>query len=233
MAQVQFGATVTGIRGTINGLTFSANSTSNYVKSWARPPLSRSAALSLSRSRLTTAANQWQALSAGERTAWDAFAAAPNEPDYDAWGNQRWITGFQWFVRATARRALAGLDYDVTPPTGAGLAAPSGFALYADAPGTGSAAVSWDSGEFAAGTVAILYLAPTPSQAAIDVWRGWKLTLALQDPGDTGEDLTALLEPIFGSIPASWWFFGRLFLQAELGNRSAAAVTSVQITVAP
>lgn len=233
MANVQFGATVTGIRGTINSITFSANGTSNYVKSWARPPLARSAALSLSRSRLTTAANQWQALSGPERTAWDVFAAAPNEPDYDAWGFQRWITGFQWFVRATARRALAGLDYDVTPPTGAGLATPTGFAITADAPGSGSAAVAWTSATFPAGDVAILYLAATPSQASIDVWRGWKLTLALQDPGDTGEDLTALLEPIFGSIPASWWFFGRLFHQAALGNRSAAAVTSCQITVAP
>jgi hypothetical protein len=229
MALIQLGSTVTGIRGTINGITFSANASGTYAKGWSRPPLSRSEPLSLSRSRLTTAAGQYQLLSGAEKTNWDNFASSPNEPDYDPWGAQRWITGFQWFTRATARRNLIGLDYDVAVPTGAGLAAPAGFALSIETPATGASAVSWTSGEFAAGEAAILYLAPTPSIAATDVWRGWRLVLAMQDPGDTGEDITTPVLDIFGEIPASWWFHGRLFKQAELGNRGAASVTSCEI----
>lgn len=232
MARVQFGATVTGLSGTVNGITFSRNAAGAYAKPWARPPLSRTASQSASRSRLSDAAQAWAGLSSGEKAAWDAFALAPNEDDYDPWGDPRFLSGFQWFTRACARRALVGLDPDVAVPTGAALAAPTGFSLTIETPGSGASTVAWDSAEFDTGESAILFLAPTTSIAAADVWRGWALVLALQDPGDTGETITDEVLAAFGNLQPGWSVYGRLFNQAELGNRSTPAVTSTVI-VAP
>jgi hypothetical protein len=231
MAIIKPGIAIAGIRGKLGGLIFSENATACYCKLYGRATKQHSTKQVESRSRLVTAAGGWKDLSAGEKTDWNDFAADPNELDYDPWGDQRFLTGFQWFVRATDRRALVSLAASATPPSGAAAPAPTSLTAEVHEPTGDPSLIGWDSASFAADYSAIIYTAMTPSAGVTDVFAGWKLAAAVQNPGDTGEDISAGLLSAFGSFPAGWWCFVRVFSQAPEGNRSLVATVNAQVTV--
>ncbi len=230
MAVVQFGVTVTGIRGTVGGLTFSANKGASYAKSFARPPSSHTPGQVEQRSRTVTAATAWSALTAGEKANWDAFALAPNENDYDPWGSLRYLTGFQWFVRSTTRRAAVGLSPSANTPSGAGLAAITGLTLSVDSNPGGNSNLAYDSGQFGATVSLIVFAAITPSQGGADAFTLWRQVWAEQNPNDTTTDIQSGLLAAFGIVPAGWKCYVRAFRQAEYGNRSSVATADAIAT---
>lgn len=226
MAIIKPGIAIAGIRGKLGGIIFSENATSCYAKSYGRSQRTHSVLQTESRARMATSASAWSGLSSGEKTDWVDFAADPNELDYNPWGDQRFLTGFQWFVRASDRRALVGLDPSATPPSGAAAPAPTDLSCDLYVPGSSGSTISWASGSFAADYSAIIFGSMTPSLGASDLWNGWKLILALQNPGDEGEDIEDEMLAAFGQFPAEWTCFIRVFSQAPEGNRSTVAVTS-------
>jgi hypothetical protein len=229
MAIIKPGIAIAGIRGKLGGIIFAENATSCYAKSYGRSQRTHSVLQVESRARMATSASAWSGLSSGEKADWVAFAADPNELDYDPWGDQRFLTGFQWFVRAADRRALVALEPSATTPSGAAAPAPTGLSADLYTPGSLSSSISWDSASFDTDYSAIIFAAMTPSTGATDLFTGWKLLLAKQNPGDTGEDVTDELLDVFGNFPAEWVCFIRVFSQAPYGNRSTVAVTSATI----
>lgn len=226
MAIIKPGIAIAGIRGKLGGLIFSENGTACYAKSYGRSQRTHSVLQVESRARMAGCASAWSGLSAGEKGDWVTFAASPNELDYDPWGDQRFLTGFQWFVRASDRRALVSLDPSATTPSGAAAPAPTGLTCDLYTPGSSGSTITWDSASFAADYSAIIFGAMTPSTGSSDLWTGWKLVLAKQNPGDTGEDIEDEMLVAFGNFPAGWTCFLRVFSQAPEGNRSTVAVTS-------
>ncbi len=116
MAKIKFGATVVGARGTLGGITFSANKSGPYIKQWARSSTPRSTIQQVQRSTWSTSAREWSAMTNAERTAWETFASTTAPPEVDAFGDDYRISGFAWFTRSTSFRNQAGFTPLIAAP---------------------------------------------------------------------------------------------------------------------
>jgi len=231
MAIVQFGATVSGIRGTIGGVTFSANRTANYAKQYSRPPVSRTIKQISTRAALVDNSILWAGLTPQDRLDWETFAYPnDNEHDFDPWSVRRYLTGFQWFCRAQQRRSSLALTNPGSVPSGPAATAITGLALDIHNYGAGGSWVSYDDAQFASGEALILYLAFNAGGEQKDAFRNWKLIFAVQDPVDGGYDIHTQYTDAFGSLSAGWNAYGMAFKQAEAGNRSIAVTQKVVVS---
>ena len=75
MAIALIGAPLAGVRGTLGGITFSANKGGPYIKLWAKPPNPRTSRQTIERGFLGRMPELWRALTGVQQTAWDTFAA--------------------------------------------------------------------------------------------------------------------------------------------------------------
>lgn len=227
MAIVQYGATVSGLRGTIGGVTFSANGTSAYAKQYSRPPLSRTTKQILTRAALVDNSILWAGLTQNDRDDWDTFAYPnDNEHDFDPWGVRRYLTGFQWFCRAQQRRSSLALTNPGAVPSGAAATAVTGLSIDIKAYSTGGSWVTYDDAQFSAGEALILYLTFNAGGAQRDAFRNWKLVFAVQDPVDGGYDIHSQYTAAFGALSAGWNAYALAYKQAEAGNRSLVATAT-------
>lgn len=132
MAKIAYAAIVDGIRGTIGGVTFSANKAGAYVKRYSRPRLNQTDNQLSNLVVLGVRAAAWQDLSAAQRTAWNNWADDPAQALVDAFGDDYFISGFAWFVRFNSWRHTQGLDIREDVPTDTEPAAPTIDALVVD-----------------------------------------------------------------------------------------------------
>jgi hypothetical protein len=144
--------------------------------------------------------------------------------DYDPWGVQRFLSGFQWFGRCQIRRVRVGLVSIGSVPSGAAAVAPGNAALTLYETGTGTSEVTWDSGSFGATDSAVLFLSMGRGVGVREMQRGFLSVLGVNNPGDTGEDITASVTAAFGDIVVGQRGTGYLWNQAEAGNRSVVTV---------
>lgn len=108
MAIVQFGVTVTGLRGTVGGGTFSANKSGPYMKAWARGTNARTARQTTQRNRIGKWAQTWQTLTSTQRTNWDTYAALPAQDLVNSLGETYSVSGFAWYVTLNNALEQAG-----------------------------------------------------------------------------------------------------------------------------
>lgn len=125
MAIVKFGGSIAGLRGTIGGITYSANASSNYAKAWAKGPRSQTLAAATERARLASWAPRWAALNAFQVASWNTYAAAAAQAKTDPLGQTYYASGFNWFVECNTARALCGLAYALAAPANPAPAAPA------------------------------------------------------------------------------------------------------------
>jgi hypothetical protein len=85
------------IRGSVNGLTYSRNGNSAYVRSKATPVNPRTAGQTAARDSLNYVSSAWRGLTAGQRSAWNALAATV--PYTNSIGNVSYYSGFQLFMK--------------------------------------------------------------------------------------------------------------------------------------
>lgn len=220
MAVIRFGVTVVGMRGTVGGLTFSENKNNAYVKVWNRGANPRSVGQTTTRGRFVASAANWQALTPTQRGDWDTFAASPNEADYDPWGVQKYLSGFQWYVRAQTRRQQVAQAVSATVPSGAAATAPTGAGLVVYVDGAGTSELSYDDGSFGATDSAILECALSQRVGKQVMYGGYRQIYAAYNPGNGPKDISAALLAAFGDLQSDWVVFGRLWKQAQYGNRS-------------
>lgn len=116
MARIKLGALLAGLRGTIGGITFSANGSGLFAKAWARGPNPRTTPQNAQRNILTTFASGWRSLSGANQATWIAYAALPAQDLEDSLGETYSISGFNWFIRINTHLALAGrAQRDIAP----------------------------------------------------------------------------------------------------------------------
>lgn len=116
MAKIKLGPMIVGIRGTIAGITFSANQSGDYAKKWARSSNPRTALQTTQRNRLAAFASVWRNLTAAQRTAWATYAALPAQQLTDSLGLAYFTTGFNWFVSVNTNLQQAALLQRNDPP---------------------------------------------------------------------------------------------------------------------
>jgi hypothetical protein len=232
MAKVTFGSGVAGIRGRLGGSTFSFNNSGAYVKQWARP-VSRASQVQLyRRQRLAQLPYLWNILAKGSKDDWITYAANPSEIDYDPWGTQRYLSGYQWYLRAQMRCWYFGEDSAThDPPTPAPTAIPD-LTLSIETPVFGAATIDYtgDPCSAAEGIYADLAFATTPGH--IYPQTGYRTVLASWDPGAGPLDISPFILVWWGDVPAGWFAFVRVWKQHTSGVRSVVASATTTVTAA-
>lgn len=152
MAKITPGPMIAAASGSVGGTVFSHNRGGMYTRNRSIPVISTTSFALAAKSRLSTAASAFSALTAGERQAWDSFAL--QRPVIDTLGHPRHLTGFQQYVGINARRAQAEDVAITAPPI---VAAPDGLlTLVVD-------------GDIGLGDVDITFT-PTPLGATDEIW---------------------------------------------------------------
>lgn len=125
MAITKIGAPLAGIRGTIGGITYSANKSCTYAKAWAMTSNPQTNKQSTERSFLSQMSEFWRSLSDAQRADWATFAALPDQELFNSLGESYYASGWNWFVKCNVR--LLRLDRaKIKPiPTQARPAAPT------------------------------------------------------------------------------------------------------------
>ena len=125
MAIIKLGATVVGIRGTVGGLTFSANKSGPLVRAWSKGSNPRTSFQTGQRSTIATIPALWTALTPAEQAAWDTFAALPAQDRTNRLGETFSASGFNWFTLINTRLLNIGRASRTAVPTQAVPAAPT------------------------------------------------------------------------------------------------------------
>jgi hypothetical protein len=118
MAIIKLGGVVVGVRGTIGGVTYSANKSGAYCKMWAKGANPRSPGQQLRRGILASVAVAWNGLSSSQQTDWDDYAATDPEPHTNSLGEAVTFSGYSLFSMFNQRRVAATFDILEDVPTG-------------------------------------------------------------------------------------------------------------------
>lgn len=125
MAILKFGAPVSGLRGTIGGITFSANGTGPYAKQWSRSVNQKTQVQSVQRSYFSQHKDAWVGLTQAQRDDWVTYAAAPAQELTNSLGEAYFISGFQWFVSLNTRLLAADESLITLAPVSANPTLPA------------------------------------------------------------------------------------------------------------
>lgn len=108
MAILKMGPIVAAVRGTIAGITFSANASGPYARGWSKGSNPSSALQSDQRGRLGALASAWRDLTQGQRDDWIVYAALPAQDRTNTLGETFSASGFNWFVKINDQLESAG-----------------------------------------------------------------------------------------------------------------------------
>lgn len=125
MAKTLIAPPLAGIRGTVGGLTFSANQAGTYVKLWASPANPQSELQMIQRSYVAQIPEMWRSLTPVARALWDTFAALGAQALIDSLGQTYYISGYLWFLKCNVRLMRVGRAPQLSVPVTARPAAPT------------------------------------------------------------------------------------------------------------
>lgn len=116
MAKILLGGMVTGVRGTVAGVTYSANKGGNYARAWYRSTNPRTPSQASRRAILSEFASRWRDLTAAQQAGWDTYAALPAQDLVDSLGQTYSASGFAWYCKINIQLQLvAGTQRDDAP----------------------------------------------------------------------------------------------------------------------
>lgn len=227
MAIIKLGASIVGIRGTIGGMTFSANKSGPYIRPWAMPSNPRTAFQVGQRNIFSEIHNAFYDLSPAQRTDWDDLGLDPPEYDYNSLGQLITLSGAAWFRRINVRRIRAGQTIDLDAPPNTPLDPPQSFSLYVrdfSQSGAGNVVLYTD-GDFAA-DYACLHIALSGSSATSQKTTGYQEIWCGTVEGSSQTNIHDELEAKFGWLSEDQQLFGRLWRQSYDGVRSTPLTTT-------
>lgn len=218
MAIITLGPTITGIRGSIGGSTFSANKAGPYIKAKARGPNPSTTKQSETRGRFITPGPAWAALTSGQRDGWNALTAAPPEIVTNSLGETIALSGFQWFTKIRLRQLAIGdaLSDDAPAGSAPAQAAYLNANFYID---TGFN-LGYPAGYFPANSWLVLFTAVRLSNTPIQSFSQRKLTYVDSSPPSSELTVYTTFPTVWGSIKANMIFTSSFYKQLENGLRS-------------
>jgi len=229
MAIVRFGGGVAGIRGTLAGNVFSANSNGAFVRQWSRVHNPKTLWQTVNRMAAAAIPNAWRALLPAQRGDWNTYAAA--HPLQNALLEKYYRTGFQWFFHCSQNLTVCG----GTPPTDAPtVGAPTAVACtsfsYDDSGALGNCTVYFDSADFA-GLWAVFAFRPIPYSGNMSCPSGYHVFGGRYEP--PGNQYNAILTHniFFGGAQLGWRGFVRIYTMDNQGLRSAPWAASADYTL--
>jgi hypothetical protein len=228
MAILTFGAPVTGIRGTIGGITYSGNKSGPYAKIWSRGANVRTPPQSVDRLLLAALAARWRTLSAGHRADWDTFAADPAQELTNSLMQPYYISGFLWWLKISRQLIRAGRlplesGWNVTKPT-----APPILTLRVSA-GAVTSQITYAAGTWGTDSDCIIDMCIGQSIGAAAKPLNPLCLCAHQLPAGTALDISANIANCFGSVQLGQRAFAEISRQHRLGYRSAPTAMAIDV----
>jgi hypothetical protein len=228
MAKVKMGVIVTGLRGTVGGLVFSANRAGNYAHVWSRTANARTALQSGRRVILSINAQAWRDLDPDDQQDWNIFAAAIGQRQEDPFGAFYYLSGFQWFVRINAWLASCARAAVTTPPA-ALPSAPSTISAFQISVGASYCGFDYLEGQFGPTHDAIVFVGINAGHGGFVATGPVPLIIGAQAPEGTQLTFTPEFFALFGAVTENQRAFLRVYRQAIDGYRSAPYSTYANV----
>lgn len=221
MAKIKFGATVIGARGTLGGITFSANKSGPYIKQWARSSVPRTTLQQIQRRTWATSTGSWQDMTQVERDAWDTFAASIAPAEIDAFGDPFRISGYAWFTRSVSVRNAGGLSPLIVAPVAFVTITVTIVNLLVFAtPSANDSVCNYIPGQFTSSRWFYLFGAIMDTVGATQPNIKMKRILVDSTPANTAQFFQTELENLFGTISVGQRFIWRLHNARPEGYQS-------------
>jgi len=229
MAIVKLGALLTGIRGSVGGVTFSANKAGPYCKLWAAPPRPVREATAAQQGALGGLPSEWRALTQSLRDDWDTWAALPAQEKTNSLGEAYYCSGWNWFCELGLNLLKVGRPISTSVPVIAKPSSPA-YTLILEASGVGAdSRVTYAAGTFDPDLDLILEVQIVSSQGRA-VWPlPYAYVSSSLNPGATSFSFQPALESVFGNVWADQRGFAALYKGTTEGYRSAPAVEFVDV----
>lgn len=113
MPKVKLSALVSDIKGKSNGSVFASNNGGLYFRNNPSGGGTKSVKWATQKSKFGTLSSQWKALSDDQRDAW--IGATNNFPTLNAFGEPRYPTGYELFMKANGTLGAMGIDQLLVP----------------------------------------------------------------------------------------------------------------------
>ena len=230
MAIITIGAPLTGIRGTMGGVTYSANASGPYAKAWAMPTHNPSIIQQMIMSLIPQWKPLWDLLTPLQRAAWVAYGLAPNEQDFNSLGTQYFLGGYQWYVRCNTRRAFVGLAAIATPPIDAAAPPVTGTTIAPTFHAAGTCNIDWTNGFFGPNQSCICAIALGQTSNLTYPKSNWRICYPQLNPGNGPVDIYNPVVDVFGMPIPGWSIWAKFWTQALAGNRSTTVIASGTVT---
>lgn len=193
MARVQYGGGVTAFRGSIAGNTFQRNTSGEIVRNRASRAKATTPLMSTIQARTFYLLSTWGSLTASQQLAWNTFAGL--HPRTNFFGQEKTLSGFNFYVAINSGLILQGFDITDTPPAFTLPAALTAIVPAVDLT-TLSIEVELPGGQ--SDTQLIIYTTPPIKRTTLNFRQQLRLTYVapISDPDDL--DITANWETTHG-----------------------------------
>ena len=223
MAILKLAAPITGIRGTIGGTIYSANTAGPYARAWTPAKRANSELRSAQKNVFSWASEIWRTLSSANKDLWVAFAANVAQVQTNSLGESYYLSGHQWFVRCNSRLQLMGRAWISAAPVAGYPAQPAATYLVTTESGVGGtqklvyASGQWTDWDFA------MECAVTQGIGALVAREPWYFVCYDSAPGLTQTWTHIRLRLTLGYILAGNMYWARAYRQSSEGLRSLPA----------
>lgn len=117
MAKIKLAAPLAGLRGTLAGVVYSANSSGLYARAWTMPVNPATQAQNTQRGLLSMFPSLWSALTEIQRDDWRTYATTPAQALIDSLGTAFYASGYNWFVRINSHLHAGATAFRDDPPS--------------------------------------------------------------------------------------------------------------------
>lgn len=227
MAKILFATPVAGLRGTINGVVYTAGKAGPYARGWYRSSNPRTTSQSQCRGNLATLPEAWRGLSSTIRTNWNTYAALPAQERTNSLGEAYYASGYNWFCSFNALNLLIGRALFLTSPTNTAPAIPFAPTLVIRPAASGGSTITVNMTNFGANIAAHLTLSFRNSIGNLTSQNKPKLVWLLDNVPGATTDITAEVEASFGDpIVGQRVFFAlnRVSAQGRIGLPSTGNI---------
>lgn len=233
MAIIKLGVSVVGIRGTIGGMTFSANKSGSYARAWSKGANPRTTFQSAQRSALSTIPGLWRDLTPTQQLDWDVWAELPAQDRINRLGETFSASGFNWFTTINTRLINILRATRTAPPTQSRPAAPTLSSLVLPFLPQQATKVTYPSGQFDPDFDQVIEISIAISTGRTVAPTNFLLLRLDQDPPDQdNEFVTSYLER-WNLAGPSLKGFAQLYRQTTDGLRSSPGTASFVSTDTP
>jgi len=230
MAIIKLASPITGIRGTLGGVIYSAARSGPYCRQWSRPPRQRTAAQTTERALWSAAPSIWRdTLTPTQRGDWNTYAAAPAQALTNSLGETYYAHGYAWFLRLSVHLVRMGRSIIAAAPTGSTPATPTISTFVPDSGASGSTTITYPASEWS-GYDMVLFTAQSQGEGVLTKTSQFFETYLDQSPGSSSQTFQSEIEAVWGAIQIGQRYHLWGYRQNSEGRRSAPQAISATVT---